>query len=1733
MGSLASENDWEEDDDDASSLGSFASDSLLSLGASSVLTPHGNASVAQQLGAVAELPADGDLDNDDLSVDSSDNASPPQSSQLKQHYIEKARSALVEKNYRLALLLIKKVPMDEQVVIAITVEAAYNAWLATPHDMHNEKFGKTTEQQEALAVVQGAFTALLAEKRAMHLVTAFDYVRLTHVYLAEGALLGALQILQLASARGHLENTLVVLQSLTILLRLDQDKQRRSIDNHIGFLLTDVTLEGRDNVQRVELCGGFPSTEWSLSTPSPGVSQRIAEPRSVDLVMVQNSSLPLAFAYLRCACLIKRRAAAAAAAMNKDEQRSQMDLCINTVAEAYHLYTGRRPGRDMGFKELLAWFNDGHLFYEMAHYLETKTPFVLLAEDFYWEAFTRLPLCPEPIERLVHVMRSTKRGRRELVKEMLSRAYQVTRWNMFVRQSLADIEKHEALVGGKGYECVLQPRFQDENDIAEVIQGVMRSYHMRHFLWPSIFARAKAKRDAWKEKVAVANRAWIIACQSSLRKLIRTWRDNAHDLHLLRKKSATLIQKNIRRKVSLLRYAKRVARTIRANGLFFTVAHLNYDLQRVRAFRVWEHCMRYSKFNNAATVLKRTFLANSQGAKLNEAVTRIISVIKVLRRGAQRRLWPHWRERYLNRLKKHARVSIRFFFRAQMIRKREAFAEALMLSKIERVEAMMSVSTTWILPLKRKTMEIWKEERRLRRVASCREYVARALPRVVARLKAKRVVQQRRVVLEIHTSFEKQSLYQRVGRYLKTWHVNSVARHIQRAWRTKLALWAFARQKNIVAGCLVMRLRREERSKTRSLFLWNKFCFLRRRVRHRMARRITIFFKKIVRNRRVIRSTRRKPKAYKLLLTFHMIMLTRAFRKMAAGVVGLHTLMVLGPLFLSRWRQCVRLGFSMWRRKHINQQRMLGMIRILVAHRLDKKFWPGAGSQSVGVFPHLSLSSEEFRFRQMHVRANLVMTWETLRPQEDVKYKNARFFTQARALRAWMAVFRYRHRLKMSYDHSAGARGRAEVCISSAVRYMFMRARAIIVLQSSWRVFKARVNVRLRRIYCLRVGEVEFCLQNKSRWKVLSSLLRQANSRRSSRLTLQCWYRQWKARKCVAERRAYLAWLLGCERRLNLSSKSARALLTKHLRRFVILFAFSVAGLHHRGSSDKDEGDEEGRAAHDAVATSVSLEAEEDSPSYSPPSGVPGLHGPSAAGTKAGPLALATSSLSLRRLVARALAGGGGSGAKGRHGRITSGAPSLDLPSTHRSLAHTQSVLSSHSGFNKSQSLGSLAPSYSGSPGSRLLQEQQRAQQALNFGAAKRLASQVTPQSEEFHVHAYRLRQSGVFVFEGSPDHVGLSVMETEYLLNGASNLFLQNSTSGALQQALLHFRGDKFALCGGTLSAHDVISVLHFSSKRVTPLALHFCEAPCGFSGVLVFLLALGSERLDQGQTQQQGQGQGQGQKREAAAVVLELLDSLCLAASAAHLGFLPGLSQQGASSSDDLSRASDGSSGLGSNASRSSRASGLKGAKAGAAARLGGRSRVVPPLPGHGHGRQTRTLEPLSLSPSLALYSDDDYFNTGGTTASGPGAMGMLGSTPAPRLSSLSCLRELAVDSVSFGPLGVAALLACLGHNTTLETLTVTLSQQALLPSLGKCLRALGANSGLRELRIFGAPLGKHAVQGLHDAVYSGLGGLRMLEFSCAPKDAAAVALGERIVEMAKNRLYRGRLSLSVSVN
>jgi hypothetical protein len=73
------------------------------------------------------------------------------------------------------------------------------------------------------------------------------------------------------------------------------------------------------------------------------------------------------------------------------------------------------------------------------------------------------------------------------------------------------------------------------------------------------------------------------------------------------------------------------------------------------------------------------------------------------------------------------------------------------------------------------------------------------------------------------------------------------------------------------------------------------------------------------------------------------------------------------------------------------------------------------------------------------------------------------------------------------------------------------------------------------------------------------------------------------------------------------------------------------------------------------------------------------------------------------------------------------------------------------------------------------------------------------------------------------------------------------------------------------------------------------------------------------------------------------------------------------------------------------------------------------------------------------------------------------------------------------------------------------------------------LGANDFIKEIRIFGCALGEREVQGLHDAVSSGLRALTLLEFSATPE---ALPVSDQVINLAKNRLYAGRGGLSVSV-
>jgi len=123
-------------------------------------------------------------------------------------------------------------------------------------------------------------------------------------------------------------------------------------------------------------------------------------------------------------------------------RNQEMEYFLTVSSEAYFLFTNRPPQE---LKPLLEWYNDPELWIKMAKKLE-ETPFLLLAEDSYWEAFLRAPLTNKAIELQMSHMRKYSRTESAYCA-LLERAYKnVTHWNTYVRHMLVALDSADGVL---------------------------------------------------------------------------------------------------------------------------------------------------------------------------------------------------------------------------------------------------------------------------------------------------------------------------------------------------------------------------------------------------------------------------------------------------------------------------------------------------------------------------------------------------------------------------------------------------------------------------------------------------------------------------------------------------------------------------------------------------------------------------------------------------------------------------------------------------------------------------------------------------------------------------------------------------------------------------------------------------------------------------------------------------------------------------------------------------------------------------------------------------------------------------------------------------------------------------------------------------------------------------------------------------------------------------------------
>jgi hypothetical protein len=259
----------------------------------------------------------------------------------------------------------------------------------------------------------------------------YDYIRISYLYLSQGNLNGGLKILTLASVRGYLEEPLIIIQSWSIMRRIsDEEETMKTIEylsstlilesnkrlrKDVSNIITSDNNTNNNNSSSSNIIGGSYNTVMkhskSLNTISNNSSNNNSSGNNVNihnnynisknnsiipivsptiypssLQYVSDSLLPLYYLYLHCTCFLYKQSITYK--NNKVKYHNYLHNFYIILSEAYYIAYSKI---NENFNSLFNWFNDVNLWLSMGVYLDDDTPFILLAQHSYWEAFIRNP----------------------------------------------------------------------------------------------------------------------------------------------------------------------------------------------------------------------------------------------------------------------------------------------------------------------------------------------------------------------------------------------------------------------------------------------------------------------------------------------------------------------------------------------------------------------------------------------------------------------------------------------------------------------------------------------------------------------------------------------------------------------------------------------------------------------------------------------------------------------------------------------------------------------------------------------------------------------------------------------------------------------------------------------------------------------------------------------------------------------------------------------------------------------------------------------------------------------------------------------------------------------------------------------------------------------------------------------------------------------------------------------
>lgn len=748
-------------------------------------------------------------------------------------YVDQAQKAFNAKEYRKCLAFLGNIKIWNVQSVELLVQSSYIHWKTA---LENKSTGN---YDSALALAHKAFTRLLDGGIPHELISAEDYIMLTHIYLCEGNLTSALMITNLASARGYLEDILIVTQSFLILKRLGKSSD---VSRYYDFMVSKLLLIS--------------------STLHGNLHSKLGETNNV-----------LCAIFLFCANQLRVNMNIS---RNQELPHEKILLFQTFCGSAFYLYSQKKSG-DLG--AILDWFKDHEIWMSLANQLK-KGPFILLAEELYWVCFCRSTLEELYVSLVYGCMVETNRF--ESIPLFLGNVFSMAPWNLFVREKLLNW----AITSSDNKGVQWSELLQMQNISIVKVQKFYRGYRLRKN-WQIMVNNLRKIRDEFYRKILVSDQMFSNYQKTMVGMLFKSWKGNVKILKYAKVLSAVRVQAFYRASGARWNYAKRRKVIMEANSKFLVASLMQNARLRFRYFRKWFDNYFEIRKRHAAQTISDVLIANGYNQLLVKGMSVILALLRIHRVHEVQRRFKHWINRYQAARKRHAVATIRFFVRRSLLRAADKVVE----EKLMKLEMDVSVRRTTefrsnYLPLLRQMWLHWYKlfNNAVNFRKRCRMVLC--LQTRFRRSQAHKVLQSIFIRHECQTTFVRSNRIKRISLIFKFWRSLRSSRVLQRAFRCHHAFRRFAKllsKKNRITAhhenCLY-------KWKKKIWHHWIRFVYIAKKDAKRQRLGLVDTWNRWKYVAQLAKAILRKDSLAKLCGTLHKVFMRCCFRRMVEHSKG-------------------------------------------------------------------------------------------------------------------------------------------------------------------------------------------------------------------------------------------------------------------------------------------------------------------------------------------------------------------------------------------------------------------------------------------------------------------------------------------------------------------------------------------------------------------------------------------------------------------------------------------------------------------------------------------------------------------------------------------------------------------------------------------------------------------------------------------------------------------------------